>query len=68
MQWPVGIGFASGQTALRDEVDHALAGLGEAIGQVAQKYGVPMQPPLRFAAAQTPMARRGVMLAADQLG
>lgn len=52
MQWPVGIGFARGQTALRDEVDHALAGLGAAIGQVAQKYGVPMQAPLSFAAAK----------------
>jgi ABC-type amino acid transport substrate-binding protein/mono/diheme cytochrome c family protein len=51
MQWPVGIGFARGQTALRDAVDHVLAGLGAAIGQVAEKYGLPTQAPVRFAAA-----------------
>jgi ABC-type amino acid transport substrate-binding protein/mono/diheme cytochrome c family protein len=65
MQWPVGIGFARQRTALRDEVDHALAGLGDAIGQVAQKYGVPMQAPLRFAAATTTWPRNaGIVLAA----
>ena len=52
MQWPVGIGFARGQTALRDAVDHVLAGLGAAIGQVAEKYGLPTQAPVRFAAAE----------------
>ena len=51
MQWPVGIGFARDQTALRDAVDGVLAGLGDAIGQVAQKYGLPTQAPVRFAAA-----------------
>jgi ABC-type amino acid transport substrate-binding protein/mono/diheme cytochrome c family protein len=62
MQWPVGIGFARGQAALRDEVDHALAGLGEAVGQVAHKYGLPTQAPVRFAAAGDP---RFVLAAAN---
>jgi ABC-type amino acid transport substrate-binding protein len=61
MQWPVGIGFARSQTALRDEVDHALAGLGAAIGQVAQKYGLPTQAPVRFAAT----GGGDIVLAAD---
>lgn len=60
MQWPVGIGFARGNTALRDEIDHALTGLGEPIGRLAVKYGMPTQAPVRFAAA----ARGPIVLAA----
>ena len=62
MQWPVGIGFARGQTALRDEVDHALAGLGGAIDRLAQKYGLPTQAPVRVTAARDP---RFILAAAD---
>ena len=66
MQWPVGIGFASARTALRDEVDRALAGLDAPIGEIARKYGVPQQAPVRLAAARVgPFAAARVMLAAS---
>ena len=60
MQWPVGIGFDRSQAALRDEVDRALGGLGEAITRVTQAYGLPTENPVRFAAA----SRGPIVLAA----
>jgi ABC-type amino acid transport substrate-binding protein/cytochrome c5 len=54
LQWPVGIGFARGHDALRDEVDHVLGGLGAPIGRIAQKYGMPTEAPMRLATAPTP--------------
>ncbi len=47
MQWPAAIGFSSKQSALRDEVDAALARLGPRIRHLSAKYAlVAMGPPL----------------------
>jgi ABC-type amino acid transport substrate-binding protein/mono/diheme cytochrome c family protein len=51
MQWNVAVGFARTQTALRDQVDQALAGLGGTVTQLAHKYGFPDQAPVALAAA-----------------
>jgi ABC-type amino acid transport substrate-binding protein/mono/diheme cytochrome c family protein len=48
MQWNVGIGFARRQAKLRDQVDSALAGLGGTVAQLAEKYGFPLQAPVRL--------------------
>ena len=49
MAWTVGIGFARGQDGLRDEVNHALAGMAQTVSALASKYGLPQGPPLRLA-------------------
>ena len=51
MQWKVAIGFARQQAGLRDQVDHALAGLGDTVASLARKYGFPGQAPVSLAAA-----------------
>ena len=53
MQWTAAIGFARGQTELRDQVDAALAGLGGAIETLEAKYGFPGAAPVRLDAAAT---------------
>lgn len=59
MAWAVGIGFARGQTALRDQVNGALAGMAPLISALASKYGVPQDRPPNLAtegAAPSPAA------------
>jgi polar amino acid transport system substrate-binding protein len=51
MQWNVAVGFARKQTALRDQVDHALGELGGTVASLAHKYGFPDQAPVALAAA-----------------
>ena len=41
MQWSAAIAFPRDRTALRDDVDHALSGLGTSINALAVKYGFP---------------------------
>jgi polar amino acid transport system substrate-binding protein len=41
MQWSAAIAFSRDLTTLRDEVDHALSGLGASIDALAAKYGFP---------------------------
>src|SRR6202044_309838 len=46
MQWNVGIGFASKQAALRDQVDLVLATMRRTVAGLAVKYGFPAQAPV----------------------
>lgn len=41
MQWSAGIAFPRDRTALRDDVDRALSGLGTSINALSVKYGFP---------------------------
>jgi polar amino acid transport system substrate-binding protein len=52
MQWQSAIGFASKQTALRDEVDQTLATLAGPIDALMTKYGFANAAPLKLAAAE----------------
>lgn len=49
MQFPVGIGFAAKNAALRDQVDAALAGMGSTVAALAAKYGFPLAQPVQMA-------------------
>jgi polar amino acid transport system substrate-binding protein len=44
MQWSAAIAFPRDRTALRDDVDRALTGLGTSINALAAKYGFPANP------------------------
>jgi len=48
MQYAVAIGFARGQTELRDQVNTVLATLGGTVAGLAAKYGFPAIPPVEF--------------------
>jgi polar amino acid transport system substrate-binding protein len=48
LQWQAAIGFARGQTALRDEVNRAIDASSQQIEALAAKYGLPTQAPRRF--------------------
>jgi ABC-type amino acid transport substrate-binding protein/cytochrome c5 len=54
MQWRIAVGFTPKQHALRDQVDGALAGLGDTVASLARKYGFPVQPPVTLAADTIP--------------
>jgi polar amino acid transport system substrate-binding protein len=49
MQWPVAIGFAKGNAALRDEVNAVLDGLAGKIAELEAKYGLPTTAPVKLA-------------------
>ena len=51
LSWPVAIGFATGSTALRDEVDALLPGLESTIAALSKKYGFATGAPVKFSAA-----------------
>ncbi|MGJ4949542.1 c-type cytochrome [Bradyrhizobium sp. HKCCYLS20291] len=51
LSWDAAIGFAKSSTQLRDQVDAALPQLGARIAELAAKYGLPGEPPIRFGAA-----------------
>jgi polar amino acid transport system substrate-binding protein len=51
MQFPAAIGLARKQTALRDEIDAVLPGLGARIQALSAKYAVTMGPALTLVAA-----------------
>ena len=50
MQWRAAIGFPREQTALRDQVDRALAAVAGTIEALMAKYGFPSAAPIRLAA------------------
>jgi polar amino acid transport system substrate-binding protein len=52
MQWSAAIGFPHGQTALRDQVDAALADLGDVIEALEAKYGIPAAVPASLSLAE----------------
>lgn len=54
MGWNVGIGFARGQTELRDEVNKALAKIAQSMPALTSKYGVPQEAALKLAIEGTP--------------
>jgi polar amino acid transport system substrate-binding protein len=49
MQWPVAIGFAKENAALRDEVNKALDANAATISALAEKYGFPSAAPVTLA-------------------
>jgi len=63
LRWKVAVGFARGNTALRDQVDQALAGMGDTVASLARKYGFPAQAPIQLAFEQAGAAQPKVALA-----
>lgn len=55
LSWDAAIGFARTSTQLRDEVDAALPQLERRIAELAAKYGLPSEPPIKLGAAPTPI-------------
>jgi polar amino acid transport system substrate-binding protein len=53
MQWSAAIAFPHDRTALRDDVDRALGGLGASITPLSAKYGFPVQASAQTAADGT---------------
>jgi len=51
LQWKVAIGFRAADTALRDQVDQALATLGDTVAALQRKYAFPSGKPMTLAAA-----------------
>ncbi|MGJ4943890.1 c-type cytochrome [Bradyrhizobium sp. HKCCYLS1011] len=51
LSWDAAIGFARTSTQLRDQIDAALPQLGPRIAELAAKYGLPSDPPIRLGAA-----------------
>ena len=49
LSFDVAIGFAKTSTSLRDQVNAALPGLQRTIDDLSAKYGVPTDPPIKFA-------------------
>ena len=52
MQWRAVIGFAAGETALRDQVNAALDALGGEANALMKKYGFPSGSPVSLAATE----------------
>lgn len=52
LSWDAAIGFAKTSTELRDRVDAVLPQLQKTIGELAAKYGLPTEQPVRFGATQ----------------
>jgi ABC-type amino acid transport substrate-binding protein/mono/diheme cytochrome c family protein len=59
--WPVAIGFAKGSKELRDQVDAQLPALDGMIGDLAAKYGLPTDPPIKLTAAARPALRSAAL-------
>ncbi|CCD97231.1 Mox; cytochrome c like protein [Bradyrhizobium sp. ORS 375] len=55
LSWDAAIGFARTSTQLRDQIDAALPQLERRIAELAAKYGLPSDPPVRFGAAPSPI-------------
>jgi len=51
LSWDAAIGFAKTSMQLRDQVDAILPELGRQIGELAAKYGLPSDPPVKLGAA-----------------
>jgi len=52
MQYPVKIGFNRADSALRDQVDHALDDSRQAVAELAAKYGLPTAAPIELASLE----------------
>jgi ABC-type amino acid transport substrate-binding protein/cytochrome c5 len=52
LSWNAAIGFAKTSGSLRDQVNAALPQLQHTIAELAVKYGLPTEPPLRFGAVE----------------
>jgi len=52
LSWDAAIGFARASTELRDQVNAALPQLERTIADLAIKYGLPIDQPIRFGATQ----------------
>ena len=48
LQWPAAIGFARGQTTLRQEVDQAIDSIAGEIEALKSKYGLPTENPIKL--------------------
>ncbi|WP_316190003.1 c-type cytochrome [Bradyrhizobium sp. SZCCHNS2096] len=55
LSWDVAIGFARTSTQLRDQIDAALAQLAPRIAELAIKYGLPSDTPIRLGAVPSPI-------------
>lgn len=55
--WPVAVGFAKGSKELRDQVDALLPEITVMFGEIAAKYGLPNDTPIKLSAAAGPMLR-----------
>jgi polar amino acid transport system substrate-binding protein len=55
--WPVAIGFAKGSKDLRDQVDAQLPALAAMISEIAAKYGLPSDPPIKLSSDLQPPIR-----------
>ena len=53
LQWPAAIGFASGQTALRQEVDQVIDSVAGEIEALKIKYGLPTEGPIKLGQSET---------------
>ena len=65
LQWPVAIGFAKGQDALRDEVDRAIDRVSGDIAALGSKSGLPPETPVKLGFSQ-PSAPKLVLAAAEE--
>lgn len=57
LEWRTAIGFAKNSKDLRDQVNDALPRLQPQIDAIFSKYGLPSDPPVRFARLDTPAIR-----------
>ncbi|WP_316230915.1 c-type cytochrome [Bradyrhizobium sp. SZCCHNR1051] len=55
LSWDAAIGFAKSSTQLRDQIDAALPQLAPLIAELAGKYGLPSEPPIRLGALPGPI-------------
>ena len=55
LSWDAAIGFAKASVQLRDQIDAVLPQLESRIVELAAKYGLPGEPPVKLGAATTPI-------------
>jgi ABC-type amino acid transport substrate-binding protein len=55
--WPVAVGFAKGSKELRDQIDAQLPAMAATISEIAAKYGLPSDTPIKLSAAPEPAIR-----------
>ncbi|MBV8399000.1 MAG: transporter substrate-binding domain-containing protein [Acetobacteraceae bacterium] len=65
LQWPVAIGFAGGQNALREQVDGAIDRISAEIEVLATKYGFPTETPIKLGNPES-SAPKLVLAAAEE--
>jgi ABC-type amino acid transport substrate-binding protein len=55
--WPVAVGFAKGSKELRDQIDAQLPMMAATISEIAAKYGLPSDTPIKLSAVPEPAIR-----------